>query len=341
MSTSRELLARQWLDSLFSPNAYTLGLLAGDASFRRYFRLTDSHGTQRVLMDAPPEKENCEPFLRIAHHWHRLGIPVPSVIAENTDMGFILLEDFGDVTLMKRIEESSPDEVYQLCIDALLSLQSAAPPPGLPDYDEPLLRREIALFSDWLIAQYLELKPSSALQASLDRWFDSLVTNALNQPRVPVHRDYHSRNLMVPAFQPLGILDFQDAVMGPYTYDVVSLVKDCYVRWPAAKIQRWSRAFYERLPETIRAQRTPEAFDIDCAFMGMQRHLKASGIFARLFLRDGKTGYLNDIPNTLLYIEEALEALPEFADIKAWLNDTVQPRLAAKLSAREPATCAP
>lgn len=341
MSTSREALARQWLDSLYSPDAYELVLLAGDASFRRYFRLKDRQGTQRVLMDAPPEKENCEPFLRIAHHWHRLGIPVPAIIAENTGLGFILLEDFGDVMLMKRIAETSPDDVYRLCIDALLTLQSAVPPPGLPEYDEALLRREMALFSDWLIGQYLELKPSAALQRSLDGWFDALVANALAQPRVPVHRDYHSRNLMVPAFQPLGILDFQDAVMGPYTYDLVSLVKDCYVRWSAEEIKDWSHTFYQNLPASLRALRTPEAFDLDCAFMGMQRHLKASGIFARLFLRDGKTGYLNDIPNTLRYIEDALEPLPEYADIRDWLRSTVQPRLAAKLDAREAAPCAP
>jgi aminoglycoside/choline kinase family phosphotransferase len=331
MSTLREEQAQQWLDTIFPSSSYAIALLAGDASFRRYFRVRENNGHCWVLMDAPPEKENCEPFLRIARHWHAAGVPVPAIKAESTSLGFILLEDFGDITLMKHIGNDSPDAVYRNCIDALLRLQTMTDTPGLPAYDEALLRREMALFTDWLIRQFLMLTPPDDVARSLQHWFDDLVANALSQPTVPVHRDYHSRNLMVPEDRTLGILDFQDAVVGPYTYDLVSLVKDCYVRWPVEKVASWCQYYYQQLPAGLQAGRTFRQFEHDVCLMGMQRHLKAAGIFARLWLRDGKAGYLADIPNTVAYLEEALQQLSAWQPVSEWLTGVVQPRLAARL----------
>lgn len=332
MSASREQQAREWLDTNMPGASGSLVLLAGDASFRRYFRVTDTTGRSLVLMDAPPAKENCEPFLRIARHWHQRGVPVPAIIADDLEQGFLLLEDFGDMTLMRQIGDGDPDGLYRHCIDVLLELQELTDTPGLPDYDEGLLRREMALFTDWLVASYLGLSLPEHLAALMQQWFDELVAAALAQPRVAVHRDYHSRNLMVPRGRQLGILDFQDAVLGPYTYDLVSLLKDCYVRWPDAQVTAWTRHCHERLPASRRTGRDFATFEQDVRVMGMQRHLKAAGIFARLWLRDGKPGYLQDIPNTVRYIVEALDHLPAYQPLQDWFRGTLQPRLAERLA---------
>lgn len=333
MSDSRAEAARTWVASLYPEHPPQIQLLAGDASFRRYFRVTLPEGqSSRILMDAPPDKENSEPFVRIARHWHRHGIPVPDILAQEPHLGFILLEDFGDETLLRGVNAANADALYGRCIDALIHLLAIEDTPGLPRYDEALLRREMALFTDWLIERFLALPVPPGLNRLMTRWFDHLVDNALAQPQVTVHRDYHSRNLMLAPDDRIGIIDFQDAVIGPLTYDLVSLLKDCYIRWPEEHRERWMAHFHQCLPARLGQAVSIDRLREDTRCMGMQRHLKAAGIFARLWLRDGKPGYLRDIPNTVGYLEEALSGLPEFHPVRDWLQDTLQPALQARLA---------
>ena len=316
-----------WLNEIIGAG-WDLQPLAGDASFRRYLRLTLPDSQRRILMDAPPDKENCEPFVRIARFWHRHGVAVPEILAWSPQLGAMLLEDFGDDTLAAVLVRGQGEPWYPRAVQALLSLQALPDTPGLPHYDARLLRQEIDLFEHWLIEHYLGLAVPAGLRPLLDGWYQRLLAQALAAPQVTVHRDYHSRNLMITQDH-LGIIDFQDAVIGPLTYDLVSLLKDCYQQLPGSLIDQLFHDWYAGLPATLQQQRSASACREDFELMGMQRHLKAAGIFARLSLRDGKHGYLEDIPNTLSHLQSALAAWPQWADIADWLGASVQPALAA------------
>jgi hypothetical protein len=252
-------------------------------------------------MDAPPDKEDCRPFVDVAARLETAGLHVPHIHAADLAQGFLLLEDLGSVSYLQALDETTADRLYGDAIDALVRLQQAGVE-GLPPYDEALLRRELQLFPEWLLERHLGLALSEDERRVLDRTFDLLVENALEQPVVCVHRDYHSRNLMVVSERNPGIIDFQDAVAGPITYDLVSLLRDCYIRWPADRVARWLRDFQERVGG-LDLEQLRRWFDR----MGVQRQLKAAGIFARLNHRDGKPGYLADIPRTLGYIVEVAE----------------------------------
>ena len=280
-------------------------------------------------MDAPPEQEDCLPFVRIAGYFESMQLNAPRIIEADFEQGFLLLSDLGDERFIDRLSANpaaAPD-LYSDALDALLLLQRRGTvyQSSLPPYDEELLRFELSLFRDWLCDTSLHLSFDAADEARWQLCCDLLVTNALNQPQVFVHRDYHSRNLMLTAENNPGILDFQDAVEGPLTYDLVSLLKDCYVRWPAEQVRQWALEYYGKLGANIRGQVDELQFRRYFELMGVQRHLKAAGIFCRLNHRDGKSGYLADVPRTLGYIVELGAQFDELVFLVRLIEERVLP----------------
>ncbi len=303
--------------------------VSGDASFRRYFRLR--WGNRSVIgVDAPPEKENCEPFVRIGAAMLAHGVRVPQVLARDVAGGFMMLDDFGDVLLRPQLNAATVATFYGQAMQDLLHIQECEFSPELPAYDEPLLLREMALFPDWFLKVHLQLSLSAAEEQLLADAFTCLKDAALEQPRVTVHRDYHSRNIMVLPAGGLGHIDFQDAVHGPVTYDLVSLLRDCYVDWPVEQVYGWALAFAELLRQAGRLAADDATFRRWFDAMGAQRHLKAIGIFARLFHRDGKAGYLPDIPRTFGYLLHETAVTPELQAFHDWLQARVVPALCEK-----------
>lgn len=288
---------------------------SGDASFRRYFRLQKG-GESFIAMDAPPPQENCLPFVRVARYLEAMQLQAPRIIEADVENGFLLLTDMGSEQYLDRLQRDpdSADALYGAAIDALLRMQrrGAAYQSILPPYDEKLLRFELTLFHDWLCGTHLNIEFSDDDERAWQACCDVLVENALGQPQVFVHRDYHSRNLMVMDDGTPGILDFQDAVEGPFTYDLVSLLKDCYIHWPAERVRLWALDYYRRLSEKIHRQVNEQRFIRYFELMGVQRELKAAGIFCRLNYRDGKRAYLGDVPRTLDYI---VETGPRYAEL--------------------------
>jgi len=314
--TDRLDLLRQWTHSQLDWPDVALVPASSDASFRRYFRIC--HGNDsRILMDAPPEQEDCRPFIHVSGLLQQLGLHVPEVLASDLQQGFLLLSDLGSHCYLEALDDTTVDRLYGDAMGALLALQSCVTPDcGLPDYDRDLLLAEMELFRDWLLLRHLGIEPDATQAAALEACFSRLADSALAQPQVCVHRDYHSRNLMVCDRHNPGILDFQDAVIGPVTYDLVSLLRDCYIAWPRERVEDWVAGYFElaRQSGILRREQGSEAdflrwFD----WMGVQRHLKAAGIFARLNHRDGKSGYLADIPRTLAYVTEVCARYPELA----------------------------
>jgi aminoglycoside/choline kinase family phosphotransferase len=303
---------------------------SGDASFRRYFRVRTDDGSF-IVMDAPPEQENCLPFLRVAAYLEAMQLNAPRVLEVNLDDGFLLLSDLGSRQYLEELEQrpAAAAPLYRDALDALLTLQrrGAAYQGSLPPYDEKLLRFELSLFHDWLCDTHLGIDWSGGMEAEWQACCDLLVGNALDQPQVFVHRDYHSRNLMQTADNNPGILDFQDAVEGPFTYDLVSLLKDCYIKWPAERVRRWALDFYRGLDPVLRARVDEEQFRRYFELMGVQRHLKAAGIFARLNHRDGKSAYLLDVPRTLSYIVDLGSSYDELSFLVPLIEARVLPGL--------------
>lgn len=299
---------RSWACGILGWQGIDITPASGDASFRRYFRI-ENDGASYILMDAPPDKEDCGPFVHVSRLLLDMGLHVPEIFAQDAASGFLLLSDLGSRQYLDELNESNVDRLYGDALGALATLQSCSlEGSGLPPYDHKLLMFEMSLFRDWLIGTHLSIELSDAESRALDESFEHLAASALSQPSVCVHRDYHSRNLMVCDYHNPGILDFQDAVIGPLTYDLVSLLRDCYISWPRERVEAWALGYYELAlqtgvfrPDQSDERRFLQWFD----WMGVQRHLKAAGIFARLCHRDGKRGYLDDIPRTLGYVEEA------------------------------------
>ncbi|MCB1761744.1 MAG: phosphotransferase [Gammaproteobacteria bacterium] len=286
--------------------------VSGDASFRRYFRITGLDGASRVVMDAPPDHEDCRPFVQIAERLHHLGLHVPAIYAQDLQQGFLLLEDLGSVHYLDLLDEQRVERLYGDALAALAVVQACAPTDGLPVYDGKLLLQEMELFRHWLLQRHLGMTLTGSENQMLDGLFELLMKSALEQPRVFVLRDFHSRNLMVATSPTPGILDFQDAVAGPVTYDLVSLLKDCYISWSTDRVKGWASGYFQLAVQSGVLQQQQEAYFLRWFdLMGVQRHLKAAGIFARLHLRDGKPGYLGDIPRTLGYILQLEPAYPE------------------------------
>ncbi|MEB0135788.1 phosphotransferase [Actimicrobium sp. CCC2.4] len=292
-----------WLASL--PSGIRIDSLrpaSADASFRRYFRVDLDDGSSAIVMDAPPPQEDVRPFVAVAALFGTTGVSVPAVLAQDVEQGFLLLDDLGATTYLQQLGAGTAPALYLDAIDALVQIQMHSQPGVLPDYDRALLQRELMLFPDWYVSKHLGVTLTDAQRKSLDGVFDALLANNLAQPQVYVHRDYHARNLMVlPAGNP-GILDFQDAVYGPITYDLVSLLRDAYIEWDEEQVLDWAIRYWERAKRAgLPVNPDIDAFYRDFEFMGLQRHLKVLGIFARLSHRDGKDAYLKDLPLVLRY----------------------------------------
>lgn len=303
-----------WLKSQLDWPQPELAPASADASFRRYFRIHKDNQSY-IIMDAPPDKEDSRPFVQVSEMLLAAGLHVPQILASDLEHGFLLLSDLGDRLYLDELNDDNVDRLYGDAMGALLALQGCGPDGSkLPAYDHALLHTEMTLFRDWLIGAHLNMSLNDQQSSDLENAFESLALNALQQPQVCVHRDFHSRNLMVCDEHNPGVLDYQDAVYGPVTYDLVSLLRDCYIRWPRARVEDWALGYMEvalqsgvLTPEQARAEDFLHWFD----WMGVQRHLKAAGIFARLNHRDGKPGYLKDIPRTLSYVTEVCESWPQ------------------------------
>ncbi len=328
-----------WVAEIFGDNASTIAPASADASFRRYFRVTRGEQTW-IAMDAPPEKEDMRPYISIAGMLNEIGVNAPRILHRNLEEGFLLNTDLGSRTYLAELAQPAvAPRLYADAIEALVSIQAGGHryAAQMPQYDAELLHREMRLFPDWFCTKHLAIQFSSDEERQLQLTFDALANAALEQTKVFVHRDYHSRNLMVGDGARYGatpgILDFQDAVSGPITYDLVSLLRDCYVAWPIEQVRGWASSFRSQAAAAGLAVGSTEAqfmswFDL----MGVQRHLKAIGIFARLWHRDGKPGYLKDIPRTLDYVYTVSAAYPQLAFLRCLINDRILP-LADRITA--------
>ncbi|MBI5938758.1 MAG: phosphotransferase [Betaproteobacteria bacterium] len=340
---------RQWVESALPAPLLALEVASADASFRRYFRARTAAGSY-IVMDAPPSHEDCRPYIHIARLFRAAGANTPEILAENPAEGFLLLSDFGDTTYLaaltrqsagapagslaptlsqgereqslgqNRIDDDTADGLYRDANAALIQIQLASRPGELPDYDEALLTRELRLFPEWYLAKHLKFELSAEQSALLDTTFRAILDNNLAQAKVYVHRDWHSRNLMVTEPNP-GVLDFQDAVYGPITYDLVSIYKDAYIKWDEARVLDWTIRYWE----AARRAGLPVPADFadfyrDFEWMGVQRHIKVLGIFARLYHRDGKAGYLKDMPLVMHYLRRACERYNALAPFLRFLD---------------------
>jgi len=311
----RQLACISWLEALAQTHGLvpsSLRIASADASFRRYLRVDTQAGASLIVMDAPPDKENCEPFVKVAKLMQSAGLKAPEVLAWHEAQGFMLLTDLGDQTMMSAIDVKNPQAnhaLYMQAVDALIAWQLSSKAGVLPPYDQALLNRELSLFPDWYLAQHRQIDVQGKMRNTLDSTFKMLVTRNLASPSVFVHRDFMPRNLMMPTGSDaaLGVLDFQDAVYGPVTYDVASLMRDAFLTWEEdfvldVTIRYWEKARKAGLLDFEDWHQDFGVFYRAVEWMGLQRHLKVAGIFARLTLRDGKEKYLADAPRFIAYI---------------------------------------
>jgi aminoglycoside/choline kinase family phosphotransferase len=317
-----------WLDEqlaiLFADQGWgalppaTLTAASSDASFRRYFRW-EGAGRSFVVMDAPPPQENCKPFVDIAFLLAKSGINVPKIYAEDLERGFLLLNDLGNKTYLDVIDRENADDLFSDALQALLAFQQLPMVAPLPSYDVALLRRELELFPEWYVKRELGIEFDAAQQVLWQQVSDLLIDSALAQPKVLVHRDYMPRNLMLSEPNP-GVLDFQDAVYGPVTYDVTCLFKDAFLSWPEERVHGWLENYWQQASAlNIPVQPDFDDFLRASDLMGVQRHLKVIGIFARICHRDGKPRYLGDVPRFFAYIEAVIARRPELAELDVLL----------------------
>ena len=317
---NRQQQLHQWLTSLLNTppfaHAYELTVASADASFRQYFRLTFTENYQGhktlIVMDAPPPQEDCTPFVKVANLLLDAGLNVPKVLSADLNQGFLLLSDLGNDTYLQHLNHDTAPMLYMDATNALINMQLASQSHDLPAYDETLLTREMQLFPDWYIAKHLGFSMSNEQQGWLEQTFDALNKNILSQGQVTVHRDFHSRNLMVTHENSPGVLDFQDAVHGAITYDLVSLLKDAYIQWDEEQVIDLAVRYWE--PAKKAGLPVPSDFSEfyrDFEWMGAQRHIKVLGIFARLSMRDGKHAYLKDMPLVMHYLRKVCERYVE------------------------------
>jgi N-acetylmuramate 1-kinase len=327
-SDSRLTLLEEWVERDLGFEGCRIEPASADASFRRYFRLTRGADTY-IIMDAPPEKEPLEPFVAVARALIGIGLNVPVILARDVDRGLLLLSDLGTRQYLDALDAGGDVErLYSDALAALVTLQTRGQEAAgsLPPYDRAVLLREMELMPEWFLSRHLGLHAAPDERLMLDRQFDVLAQSALEQPATFVHRDYHSRNLLVTPEANPGILDFQDALRGPVTYDAVSLLKDCYIEWPRERVLGWLRGYRQRLSNAGFEILGDEAafvrwFDL----MGLQRHIKVLGIFARLFYRDGKSGYLKDLPRVLAYTRDAAARYAETGELAAFIASRIDP----------------
>lgn len=302
----------------------TLTGASSDASFRRYFRW-EGGGRTFIVMDAPPPQENCKPFVDIAHLLSKAGANVPVIYAQDLTQGFLLLNDQGRQTYLDVIDADNADRLFSDAIDTLVAFQQLPMDAPLPSYDVALLRRELELFPEWYVKRHLKIELDDEQLAAWQRVSEILIESALAQPKVLVHRDYMPRNLMISEPNP-GVLDFQDAVYGPVTYDVTCLFKDAFLSWPQDRVSGWLKQYWEKARALgIPVQDDFASFERASDLMGVQRHLKVIGIFGRICYRDGKPRYLGDVPRFFAYIEAVLSRRPELAELGQLLTSLQQP----------------
>ncbi|WP_249978683.1 aminoglycoside phosphotransferase family protein [Vreelandella olivaria] len=332
MSSSRIDALTRWVAEQYGLNRanITLTPAGGDASFRRYFRLMLPCGTSRIVMDAPPEQEDSTPFVAIGRRWHAAGLPVPNIHACDLTAGFLLLDDLGDTPLQAYFtDEPSIQQYHHQALALIAQLQNRANPNALPAYDAALLGRELDLFPEWCLQQWLSLPTPESWPALRTQLMDQ----ALEQPIVSVHRDFDAMNIMV-LDQRLYIIDFQDAVAGPISYDVISLLRGRYWRFSQEQFNQLAHAFYQQARQDGRLthQTSETAFIRQCHAMAAQRALKVLGIFCRLTLRDHKPGYLARLPHFMDHLEDSLGALPQHSDFSRWVRDTLRPAITHRLT---------
>ncbi len=313
---------KDWLTGQARLRRFEIEPASEDASFRRYFRVRSDDGSL-IVMDAPPEREDPERFVDLARALARIGLHVPEIVHTDVAKGFVLMSDLGSTLYLDVLGEDTVERLYGDALGALVVLQACGPRDySPPPYDRGLLWAEMELFRRWYLERHLAVALDASQRRLLDEAFALLADAALQQPRVWVHRDYHSRNLMVTAAHNPGVLDFQDAVIGPVTYDLVSLLRDCYIAWPRERVEGWALGYHDLALQTgILRERDEEQFLRWFDLMGVQRHLKASGVFARLNHRDQKPGYLGDIPRTLGYVRDVASRYGELASLGQLLDD--------------------
>lgn len=328
MEDKREVALQAWCEAQTGVAQPELEVVSGDASFRRYFRATNGEHSL-IAVDSPPEKEPIATFLAVADAYADAGVNVPEVIAFDEEKGFMLQSDLGQILLLSKLHPRNARQYYEQALSILPNIMSVQRTQhgALPEFDEALLTRELSLFKDWLLETHLGFAWEPEDDRVWQTFSQHLIDNARNQPQVGVHRDFHSRNLMLLDDDSIGIIDFQDAVLGPVTYDAVSLLRDCYIEWPDEWVAELSDSLRQHLIQSnqlaahIDAEQWQRWFD----WMGLQRHTKAAGIFARLAHRDHKPGYLKDVPRTLGYLQRVSAEYPELAPYHQWLTNKVIP----------------
>lgn len=320
-SDTRISILLDWLNNSFHLKLIDIETASSDASFRRYFRIHHAEGTH-IVMDAPPDKETILPFIRIAKLFKSANIQVPEIYYQNIKDGFLILEDFGSFCLQDCLNQNNVEQLYAEALDQLFKIQTQIDinQCGLAIYDAILLKKELGIFDEWFLENLLQITFPDPLKQHLE---NILINSALEQPKVCVHRDFHSRNLMLMDNKRIGIIDFQDAVIGPICYDLISLLRDCYIKWPNELVDNWAKLYFSRLLSAKLLQTDYPQFKRWFDLMGMQRHLKAIGIFARLHLRDGKSTYLADIPRTLAYISDVCKIYPDLAEFNLFFENQV------------------
>ncbi len=312
-----------WLENDLKLTLSCFYVASADASFRRYFRVTTTTDSY-IVMDAPPDKEDVVSFVCIARLFEQANIHTPHIYQQNKAQGFLLLEDLGDKSYLDVLTPDTADKLYQAAFDTLLNLHQHIDLKNcrLPSYDSDLLQTELEIFYQWFLQHWLNIDCPDSIRQTVNT---VLIHSALEQPRFCVHRDFHSRNLMVLDNHSPGVIDFQDAVIGPVTYDLVSLLRDCYITWPQQRVEQWTKKYYHQLNDESIVDCDWDKFQRWFDLMGLQRHLKAIGIFTRLKFRDNKPDYMGDIPRTLDYIMQILDKYPELAEFSGFMKQTVLP----------------
>ncbi len=321
---------KQWLTQHL-PQEIEITPILGDASFRRYFRINDKQQTY-IAMDSPPHLENPQPFVAIAKTFAQLGLSVPTIHAADLKEGYLLISDLGDQLYLSALNTTSANHLYTIAMNELNIIQSCQNITDwdLPPFDEKFMLTELHNCQHWFFERHLGITIDDSLVQMLNKTNQSLLQSALEQPQCCVHRDYHSRNLMVLPQQGVGILDFQDAVWGPITYDLMSLLKDCYIAWPSDQVTHWALSFYEQRREAgVLKNSNPEQFIRWFDLMGMQRHMKCLFIFSRKYHRDSTTSYLKYLPQTLNYLIASSANYAEFSSFHTWLINEIAPKLQA------------
>jgi aminoglycoside/choline kinase family phosphotransferase len=325
MMEHRQDALQKWLVDTCGLVEPVLYAMRNDASFRRYFRI-QQQGNSYVAMDAPPEKENCVPYVAISHALRAQGLLTPNIIAQDVAQGFLLLTDFGDSLLLHQLEIANAQLLYTQALDALAILKECCEVPAweIKSFSADFMYQELKLFQEWFLQSYLDLVLSSKTKKMLEDFFEFLANSAATQPQVFIHRDYHSANLMLLPDNKIGILDFQDACIGPVTYDLVSLLRDCYIAWPEKLVTKLALQYKDQLDLQVGDREFMRWFDL----MGLQRHLKALFIFARKYKRDNNANYLQHIPRTLNYIAQESRFYPQCHAFNRWLHEAIMPCVA-------------